>query len=171
MLRQRAQRRDDRVADRLGSVPAGQVQQDRVPARPLHQRTDRPTSGLTGEPIPLPMPGNLAAGRSNVVVLTTWFGGDSAGLLGWVGEGKLFDTSKFRIIIIDALGDGVSSSPSNSAEQPGEKFPRFTMRDMVRSQHELLTRELAATQEQMRSIIAEYEASNEDLKALNEEGQ
>lgn len=86
--------------------------------------------------------GNLAADQSNVIVVTTWFGGTSEGLLGWVGEGKLFDTSKFHVIIIDALGDGVSSSPSNSAGQPREKFPQFTMRDMVRSQHELLTREL-----------------------------
>lgn len=86
--------------------------------------------------------GNLAADRSNALVVTTWFGGTSEGLLGWVGEGKLFDTSKFYVVIVDALGDGMSSSPSNSVEQPGEKFPHFTMRDMVRSQYELLTREL-----------------------------
>jgi homoserine O-acetyltransferase len=86
--------------------------------------------------------GQLAPDKSNVIVITTWFAGRSGDEFGWVGEGKLFDTSKFFVIVIDALGDGVSSSPSNSAVQPGEKFPRFTIRDMVRSQHQLLTREL-----------------------------
>ena len=86
--------------------------------------------------------GQLAPDKSNVVVVLTWFAGRSGDLSGWVGEGKLFDTSKFHVIVIDALGDGVSSSPSNSTEQPREKFPRFTIRDMVRTQHELLTREL-----------------------------
>ncbi|HEY3055411.1 MAG TPA: alpha/beta hydrolase family protein [Thermoanaerobaculia bacterium] len=86
--------------------------------------------------------GPLATDKSNVIVITTWFAGRSGDEFGWVGEGKLFDTSKFHVIVIDALGDGVSSSPSNSVMQPREKFPRFTMRDMVRSQYELLTREL-----------------------------
>jgi homoserine O-acetyltransferase len=86
--------------------------------------------------------GRLAADKSNVIVVLTWFAGRSADEFGWIGEGMLFDTSKYFVIVIDALGDGVSSSPSNSAEQPGPKFPRVTIRDMVRTQHELLTREL-----------------------------
>lgn len=86
--------------------------------------------------------GRLAADKSNVVVVLTWFAGRSADEFGWIGEGMLFDTSKYFVIVIDALGDGVSSSPSNSVEQPGAKFPRVTIRDMVRTQHELLTREL-----------------------------
>jgi homoserine acetyltransferase len=86
--------------------------------------------------------GTLAADKSNVIVVLTWFAGRSKDEFGWIGEGALFDTSKFYVIVIDALGDGVSSSPSNSVEQPGAKFPRFTMRDMVRTQYELLTREL-----------------------------
>ena len=86
--------------------------------------------------------GELAPDKSNVIVLTTWFAGRSDGGFGWVGEGKLFDTSKFHVIVIDALGDGVSSSPSNSVAQPAGKFPRFTIRDMVRGQHDMLTRVL-----------------------------
>ncbi len=86
--------------------------------------------------------GELNAARSNAIVVTTWFGGRSGDLQSSIGPGKLFDTSKHFVITIDALGDAVSSSPSNSSEQPGEMFPHFTMRDMVRSQHELLVREL-----------------------------
>ena len=79
---------------------------------------------------------------SNVIVLTTWLGGTSGGLAAWVGPGKLFDSSKYFIVSIDAFGNGVSSSPSNSRSQPGDQFPHFTIRDMVHAQHELLTREL-----------------------------
>lgn len=80
--------------------------------------------------------GTLAADKSNAIVVLTWFGGTSAGLESWTGPGKLYDTSKYFVIVIDAFGDGVSSSPSNGAND------EFTMRDMVRAQHEFLTREL-----------------------------
>jgi len=46
------------------------------------------------------------------------------------------------VITVDALSNGVSSSPSNSRAQPRMKFPRITIRDMVETQHELLTRVL-----------------------------
>jgi len=39
--------------------------------------------------------GTLKADRSNVVVVTTWFGGTTAGLTGWIGPGKLYDSSKY----------------------------------------------------------------------------
>jgi homoserine O-acetyltransferase len=78
--------------------------------------------------------------RSNVVVFLTWFGGTSSDIMTLLGSGKLVDTSKYFVIVIDALGDGVSSSPSN-AEPNSDAFPKFTIRDMVNSEHALLTRE------------------------------
>ena len=80
--------------------------------------------------------GTLAADKSNAIVVLTWFGGTTEGLAGWIGPGNLYDSSKYYVIAIDALGDGVSSSPSNSS------LTQITIRDMVRSQYELLTREL-----------------------------
>ncbi|HJT18586.1 MAG TPA: homoserine acetyltransferase, partial [Thermoanaerobaculia bacterium] len=80
--------------------------------------------------------GELAADQSNVIVVLTWFGGTTEGLQQWIGPNKLYDSSKYYVIAIDAFGDGVSSSPSNGATED------FTMRDMIRAQHELLTREL-----------------------------
>ena len=80
--------------------------------------------------------GELAEDKSNVIVVLTWFGGTSEGLTFWAGRGKLYDSSKYFVVVIDAFGDGISSSPSNGADA------EFTMRDMVRAQHELLTREL-----------------------------
>ncbi len=80
--------------------------------------------------------------RSNVIIVTTWFAGRSADLGGWIGPGKLFDTNRWYVVSIDAFGNGVSSSPSNSTLQPGAAFPKFTIRDLVRSQHQLLTKHL-----------------------------
>lgn len=82
--------------------------------------------------------GKLNEAKSNAVLWPTWFGGQSANLAQYVGAGKLIDPARFHVILVDALGNGVSSSPSN-----GQKpFPRFTIRDMVNSQHALLTRHL-----------------------------
>jgi homoserine O-acetyltransferase len=86
--------------------------------------------------------GRLNAGKTNAVLFPTWFTGTTQDLVELVGPGKLVDSTKYYVILADAIGDGVSASPSNSAAQPHMRFPKFTIRDMVRSQHELLTRVL-----------------------------
>ena len=83
--------------------------------------------------------GQLNADKSNVVIVPTWANGTTAQMDGQFGPGRLLDTSKYYAIAVDALGNGVSSSPSNSPLQPHMKFPKFTVRDMVNSQHQLLT--------------------------------
>jgi homoserine O-acetyltransferase len=83
--------------------------------------------------------GQLNADRSNVVVFPTWAGGTTEQLQGSIGSGKLVDSTRYFVIAIDALGNGISSSPSNSRLQPRMKFPKFTLRDTVESQHKLLT--------------------------------
>src|SRR5579872_6888247 len=84
--------------------------------------------------------GQLNGDKSKAILFTTWFSGNSKSVLDLAGPGKLADSNHYYVIAVDALGDGVSSSPSNSTLQPRMQFPRFTIRDMVRSQHELLTR-------------------------------
>ncbi|HEX6177729.1 MAG TPA: alpha/beta fold hydrolase [Thermoanaerobaculia bacterium] len=86
--------------------------------------------------------GTLNETRSNALVVLTWFGGRTADLQSAIGPGKLYDTDRWFVVAIDALGNSVSCSPSNSVLQKGAAFPRFTIADMVRSQYELLTREL-----------------------------
>lgn len=85
--------------------------------------------------------GTLNEDESNILVFPTWFGGTARNLIdfGIIGPGKLADTSRYYVIAIDALGNGVSTSPSNSAQQPGAKFPAVTIGDMVESQYRLLT--------------------------------
>ena len=56
----------------------------------------------------------------------------------WIGPGRALDTDRYAVIAVDALGNGLASSPSNSLAQPGMAFPRFTIRDMVASQAAVL---------------------------------
>jgi homoserine O-acetyltransferase/O-succinyltransferase len=88
--------------------------------------------------------GALNADKSNVVLFPTWFYGTTQELidLGLIGPGKLADSSKYFVIAVDAFGNGVSSSPSNSTLQPERTFPRFSIKDMVNVQHLLLTHHL-----------------------------
>ena len=89
--------------------------------------------------------GTLNAERSNAVLFPTWFGGTSQDLDRYIGPGKLVDTGRWFVIAVDALGNGVSSSPSTSHRQPRMAFPRLAIRDMVDSQRRLLAQELGLT--------------------------
>jgi homoserine O-acetyltransferase len=81
--------------------------------------------------------GKLDATKSNVVLFPTWFTGSTKALVDIVPD-KIVDTKKFFLVLVDALGDGVSSSPSSSRKQPRLRFPKFTIHDMVESQRRLL---------------------------------
>jgi homoserine O-acetyltransferase len=82
--------------------------------------------------------GKLNAQRSNVILWPTWLGGKSQDLLRFLGPGNVVDTSVYFVVLVDAIGNGVSTSPSNSKHQPIMKFPVFTIRDMVEAEHRLL---------------------------------
>lgn len=87
--------------------------------------------------------GQMNGDKSNVVVFPTWFGGTAEELGKYhVGAEKTIDPAKYYVITIDALANGVSTSPSNSTEQHGTAFPKITIRDMVESEHEMLTKVL-----------------------------
>jgi homoserine O-acetyltransferase len=84
--------------------------------------------------------GKLNDEKSNAILFTTWASGTTEQLQSNIGPGKLVDDSKYFVIAIDALSNGVSSSPSNSRLQPRMRFPKLTIRDMVNTQREVLTR-------------------------------
>jgi homoserine O-acetyltransferase len=77
--------------------------------------------------------GELNAEKSNVVLWPTWFTGTSEQIITYGFTNSLIDTTGLFIVIVDALTNGVSSSPSNTAD-----FPVVSIRDMVNSQHTLL---------------------------------
>ena len=82
--------------------------------------------------------GLLNAGKSNAILWPSWLGGKSEDLLQFLGPGKVVDTTNYFVVLVDAIGNGVSSSPSNSSKQPLMKFPVITIRDMVEAEHHLL---------------------------------
>ncbi len=86
--------------------------------------------------------GSLNADKSNAILFTTWYGGTSKDLEPYIGPERMLDTSKYFVIVIDAFGNGISSSPSNSLTQGNDLFPEFTIKDMVRAQYVLLTKHL-----------------------------
>jgi len=85
--------------------------------------------------------GTLNEDASNVVLFPAWGGGTSEQLLmgGYVGVDGWVSPNEYFVVMVDPFGNGVSSSPSNSLEQPGPAFPVFTVRDIVRAQHRLVT--------------------------------
>jgi homoserine O-acetyltransferase/O-succinyltransferase len=86
--------------------------------------------------------GRLNGDKSNVVLFPTWFRGTTSDLQPFVGPGKLIDASIYFIVAIDSLSNGVSTSPSNSRQQRRMRFPKITIRDMVNSQYQLVTKVL-----------------------------
>jgi homoserine O-acetyltransferase/O-succinyltransferase len=86
--------------------------------------------------------GALNSNKSNAVLFPTWLAGRSADLVELVGPGKVLDNTKFFIIIVDAIGDGVSCSASNSVDQHGTAFPQYSIADMVEAEHRLVTEAL-----------------------------
>ncbi len=83
--------------------------------------------------------GTLNAEKSNAILFPTWLGGKSEDLVRVATAGQWFNPGKYHVVFIDAIGDGVSTSPSNSQTQPLMEFPRFTIRDMVESEYRLAT--------------------------------
>src|SRR6516162_2549810 len=83
--------------------------------------------------------GTLNSDRSNAVLFPTAFGWRSAGLATRIGAGKLVDSVNYYVIAVDFLGDGISSSPSNSKSKPGLSFPQFSIRDIVNVEQKVLS--------------------------------
>jgi homoserine O-acetyltransferase len=84
--------------------------------------------------------GAANAVRSNAILVLCAIGSTHHRLDAWIGPGRALDTDRYWVICVDALGNGLSSSPSNSPHQPNLAFPRFAIRDMVASQKRLLDR-------------------------------
>lgn len=95
--------------------------------------------------------GRLNPQKSNAILWPTWLGGKSEDLLQFAGPGKVVDTNQYFVILVDAIGNGMSSSPSNSHKQPLLKFPEFTIRDMAESEHQLATEVLHLTH--LRAVV------------------
>jgi len=89
--------------------------------------------------------GKLNSAKTNGILFPSWYGGTTKMIEQLVKPWKAIDTTKYCLILVDALGDGVTTSPSNSVKQRGADFPPFSVRDMVSSEYQLLTAKLGIT--------------------------
>ncbi len=86
--------------------------------------------------------GTLNASKSNAILIVTAIGGNHHRLDFLIGPGRALDPTRYFIVATDAIGNGLTTSPSNSTAQPRMQFPRYLIRDMVQSQYRLLTEHL-----------------------------
>jgi homoserine O-acetyltransferase len=83
--------------------------------------------------------GTINTDSSNVILYCSWFGGTSAAIGTLLEKYNFIDTTKYFVIAVDALGNGVSSSISNS-NLPDSVFYSLSISDMVKSNYLLLTK-------------------------------
>ncbi|TCP19695.1 homoserine O-acetyltransferase [Scopulibacillus darangshiensis] len=84
--------------------------------------------------------GALNQDKSNVVVYPTAFGDIHENNEWLIGNGMALDPEKYFIIVPNLLGNGLSSSPSNTPPPfDCTNFPQVTIYDNVKLQHRLVT--------------------------------
>jgi homoserine O-acetyltransferase/O-succinyltransferase len=84
--------------------------------------------------------GTLDAARGNAIVFPTPYSGRHTDNEWLIGEGKALDPSHYFVIVPNMLGNGLSSSPSNTpAPHDRARFPHVTVYDNVAFQHRLVT--------------------------------
>jgi homoserine O-acetyltransferase len=82
--------------------------------------------------------GTLAPAGDNVILALTAIGSIHHRLDFLIGPGRPLDPDRHFVVCADAIGNGMTTSPSNSRTQSDLSFPRFAIRDMVASQQKLL---------------------------------
>jgi homoserine O-acetyltransferase len=84
--------------------------------------------------------GQLNAAKTNVVLYPTQFAAQHGDIEWLIGPGRALDPRTNFIIVLDQLGNGLSSSPSNTAApQDRMRFPTITILDDIAAQHRLVT--------------------------------
>lgn len=90
--------------------------------------------------------GKLNAAKDNVILISTWLLGRSEDWILLIGASGFVDTTRYFTIVVDALGNGHSQSPSNSNPEYRKVFDALTIGDMVQSQYRLLTEKFGFSQ-------------------------
>ena len=84
--------------------------------------------------------GHLNSDKSNVILYLTPIGAQHGDIEWMIGPGRALDPERNFIIVLDQLGNGLSSSPSNSAPpQDRARFPTINIQDNIAAQYRLVT--------------------------------
>lgn len=82
--------------------------------------------------------GQLNAKGDNAILFPVMFSGTSGSLKHYIGQGLALDLEKYFIVVPDQLGNGLSSSPNNTAAPHSKSnFPKLDITDDVRAQKKL----------------------------------
>src|SRR3954471_8482565 len=87
--------------------------------------------------------GELNPARDNAVLMPTYYGADHVDTEAMIGAGRALDPARYFIVVPNLLGNGLSSSPSNTPP-PFDRaaFPNVTVYDNVACQHRLVREHL-----------------------------
>ena len=87
--------------------------------------------------------GTLNVPRDNVVLIPTFYAGHHTDVELMMTAGRAIDPAKYFVVVPNMLGNGLSSSPSNTPPPLDRAaFPHVTIHDNVVCQHRLLTEHL-----------------------------
>jgi homoserine O-acetyltransferase/O-succinyltransferase len=91
--------------------------------------------------------GKLNAAKDNAILVPTWFSGTSKIIeQAYIGKGRALDPDKYFIVVVNQIGNGLSTSPHNTPAPDGmANFPKVRIGDDVRAQHRLLTERFGLT--------------------------
>jgi homoserine O-acetyltransferase len=103
--------------------------------------------------------GKINSDTSNIIIYPTWFGGTSENIGTLLSKYRFIDTTRYFVIAVDALGNGISTSPSNYNDDT--VFDSLTIKDMVNSQHKLLTENF-----KLKNVFAVIGGSMGSMQAL-----
>jgi homoserine O-acetyltransferase len=84
--------------------------------------------------------GQLNAAKNNAILYPTQFAAQHNDIEWLIGPGKALDPDKNFIVVLDQLGNCLSSSPSNTAPPHDRmRFPTVKIEDDIAVQHRLIT--------------------------------
>ena len=90
--------------------------------------------------------GSLNARGDNAIIMPTFYTGTHVRNEGYLRAMPALDPARHLIVSINLFGNGLSSSPSNTAPPfDGPRFPAVTLHDNVACQYRLLTETLGVT--------------------------
>lgn len=88
--------------------------------------------------------GTLNAEKDNAILIPTWYSGTSKIIEDvYIGSGRAFDPDKYFIVVVNQIGNGLSTSPHNAN---GASFPNVRIGDDVQAQYKLLTEKFGIEQ-------------------------
>src|SRR6266850_4484955 len=85
--------------------------------------------------------GSLNAAKDNAILVPTWYSGTNKIMEQvYIGKGRALDPDKYFIIVVNQIGNGLSSSPHNTPPPAGMgNFPHVSIGDDVCAQHKFVT--------------------------------